>query len=276
MSKEINRLDCEIVEDLLPLYHDGVVNVVTSEAVEEHLKECEMCKKEYESLSADIIGKTEKSTKEAFTIMIKKKRLKQLILTVFTCVLSCVLLSGLWTFLNHACVFEQKDIKVERVYRYTGVDGEKKFYVDYYCPPARSMRTEFREEDGVTVCETTLRAPFILPDKGDYNWNDTVIISAESNLDCTAPAEKLIFSGVTVWTKEANNDSEIPAYVYANDIYENGNQDDNSDSDTCSWYTDINTVTLEHAKYGRLTWTRDGKLIEGSPEMEKEIIELYK
>ena len=54
MNKEINRLDCAVVEDLLPLYHDGVVNVITAEAVEEHLKECELCKKEYESISADI------------------------------------------------------------------------------------------------------------------------------------------------------------------------------------------------------------------------------
>ena len=276
MSKEINRLDCEIIEDLLPLYHDGVVNVVTAEAVEEHLKECEGCKKEYEGLSAEIVGKTEKTTKEAFTIMIKKKRIKQIFITVICCVLSCCALSGVWEFLNHACVVVQKDIKVENAYSFTDPDGEMKIYVDYYCPPARSISKEFREEDGVMVCEATLRAPFILPSKEEYNWNDTIIISAESNIYGTAPAEELIFGGVTVWRKDANKDEEIPAYVYAMDIFENySNNDEFGDSDTCSLYMGGDTITLEHAKYGRLTWNEEGKLIDGSPEMEKEIIEMY-
>ncbi len=39
MNNESKTLRCEIVEDLLPLYHDGVVNVIAAEAVEEHHKE---------------------------------------------------------------------------------------------------------------------------------------------------------------------------------------------------------------------------------------------
>ncbi len=276
MNKEINRLDCAIVEDLLPLYHDGVVNVITAEAVEEHLKECEGCKKEYESLSAEIVGTTEKSTKEAFTIMIKKKRIKQIFMTVIACVLSCALLSGIWTFLNHACVFVQKDVKVERVYRYTDADGEKMFYVEYECAPAKSASGEFRDEDGIKVKEITLRAPFILPSKDEYNYNDVMLISAESNIDNTAPADELIFGGQTVWTKEGNGDDEIPAYVYAYDLYQNSNNDEFGDSDTCGWSWYENTATIEHAKYGRLTWNMEGKLIDGSPETEKEILDLYK
>ena len=276
MNKEANRLDCEIVEDLLPLYHDGVVNAVTAEAVEEHLKECEGCKKEYESISASFDKGKEKSTKESFTIMIKKKRIKQIFITVICCVLSCCALSGVWEFLNHACVFVQKDVKVESVYSFTDPDGKMKFYVNYYCPPARSISKEFREEDGIMVCEATMRAPFILPDKDENNWNDTIIFSGESNIDGTAPAEMLVFGGVTVWTKEANSDSEIPAYVYAMDIFENySNNDEFGDSDTCSFSTGGNIMALEHAKYGRLAWNTEGKLIEGSPEMEKEIIEMY-
>ena len=272
MNKEINRLDCAVVEDLLPLYHDGVVNVITAEAVEEHLKDCEVCKKEYESLSADIVGKTEKTTKEAFTVMIKKKRIKQVILTVFACVISCALLSGLWSFLNHANVVVQKDIKVESAYSFTDPDGQMKIYVDYYCPPARSISYEYREDGGKTVCEATLRAPFILPDREDYDWNDAIIIRIEG----TEPVDELIFGGVTVWRNDANKDEEIPAYVYAMDIFENySNNDEFGDSDTCSLSRGENTITLEHAKYGRLTWNEEGKLIDGSPEKEKEIIEMY-
>lgn len=275
MNKETNRLDCAIVEDLLPLYHDGVVNVITAETVENHLKECELCKKEYESLSADIGGKKEKSTKEAFTIMIKKKRIKQLFITVMACVLSCALLSGLWTFLNHACVFEQKDVKVERVYRYRSTDGEDKFYVELESSPARSISVDYKDEDGVKVCEATLRAPFIPLSKEEYNWNSVILISAE-NKETGIYSDELKIGEITAWTKEGNADDEIPAYVYAYDLYENSNNDEFGDSDTCGWSWNENTVTIEHAKYGRLTWNLEGKLIDGSPEKEKEILDLYK
>lgn len=35
---------CEIIEDLLPLYFDGLCSRETERAVEEHFKCCESCK----------------------------------------------------------------------------------------------------------------------------------------------------------------------------------------------------------------------------------------
>jgi predicted anti-sigma-YlaC factor YlaD len=40
------NISCEIIEDLLPLYHDGVCSNESKAMVEEHLAECENCKKE--------------------------------------------------------------------------------------------------------------------------------------------------------------------------------------------------------------------------------------
>ena len=42
---EKNKLQCEIVQDLLPSYVDGLTSEVTNEAVEEHLKACDGCTK---------------------------------------------------------------------------------------------------------------------------------------------------------------------------------------------------------------------------------------
>jgi MFS family permease len=39
----MNRKTCHIVEDLLPLYHDGICSEESKEFVEEHLKECPSC-----------------------------------------------------------------------------------------------------------------------------------------------------------------------------------------------------------------------------------------
>ena len=40
-----NDLTCEVVQDLLPSYVDGLTSDVSNQAVEQHLKTCESCRK---------------------------------------------------------------------------------------------------------------------------------------------------------------------------------------------------------------------------------------
>lgn len=44
------RYPCNLIKDLLPLYHDQVSSQESREAVEEHLKECSECKQYYEKM----------------------------------------------------------------------------------------------------------------------------------------------------------------------------------------------------------------------------------
>lgn len=44
------KKDCKIVQDLLPTYIEGLTSNETTEYIEEHLKNCEDCKKVYESM----------------------------------------------------------------------------------------------------------------------------------------------------------------------------------------------------------------------------------
>ena len=41
----MKKITCEIIKDILPLYVDDVVSADTRTMVEEHLAECESCKK---------------------------------------------------------------------------------------------------------------------------------------------------------------------------------------------------------------------------------------
>ena len=41
------KVTCKVIQDLLPLYHDGVASPDTAALVEEHLKDCEACQEEY-------------------------------------------------------------------------------------------------------------------------------------------------------------------------------------------------------------------------------------
>lgn len=45
------KYDCEVIQDLLPLYKDNACSVASALAVQEHLKECEKCNKILESLN---------------------------------------------------------------------------------------------------------------------------------------------------------------------------------------------------------------------------------
>lgn len=48
------NLPCELVQDLLPLYHDGVCSKASKENVEEHLAGCKVCQKMLGVLNAEI------------------------------------------------------------------------------------------------------------------------------------------------------------------------------------------------------------------------------
>ena len=45
-------MNCKIIQDLLPLYADGIASEETNEAVREHIAECEECGKIYEKMTA--------------------------------------------------------------------------------------------------------------------------------------------------------------------------------------------------------------------------------
>ena len=44
------KLPCKIIEDLLPLYEEGICSEETREAIEQHLNECERCKNLYKGM----------------------------------------------------------------------------------------------------------------------------------------------------------------------------------------------------------------------------------
>jgi len=48
------KLPCEVVHDLLPLYHDGICGPVSEAMVREHLEECENCRNILKGIDAEI------------------------------------------------------------------------------------------------------------------------------------------------------------------------------------------------------------------------------
>ena len=77
------KVTCEIVKDMLPLYADGVVSDDTRKLVEDHMSECEECRKYYHSLKDDgIDDMIDKRMEEAESLKkIKHAILKKRIIT---------------------------------------------------------------------------------------------------------------------------------------------------------------------------------------------------
>ena len=46
----MNNIPCEIIQDLLPSYVDGLTNDVTNAAIEEHVESCEKCRQILEGM----------------------------------------------------------------------------------------------------------------------------------------------------------------------------------------------------------------------------------
>ena len=64
-----DKLRCEIVQDLLPSYVDGLTSDETNEAVKDHLADCVSCRDMYERMKAD-----EMSAEENSEVMEKEKK----------------------------------------------------------------------------------------------------------------------------------------------------------------------------------------------------------
>ena len=87
------KYPCNLIKDLLPLYHDQVSSQESSEAVEEHLKECSECKQYYEKMcGSDAIEPLaydqEMSMKTAESYkQVKKKNRRRVVIVVLIAVI---------------------------------------------------------------------------------------------------------------------------------------------------------------------------------------------
>lgn len=95
--KEVN---CNIIQDLLPLYVDGVVSQDTQEFVEEHLEHCEECKREVEFMRTDLSLPIEKKA-PLFKGLKKKWRNKKLIISGVSILLTSLILFGAFYYVYH-------------------------------------------------------------------------------------------------------------------------------------------------------------------------------
>ncbi len=79
--------ECEIVQDLLFSYHDGILSNSSKELVEEHLKTCENCKQALASIEKDKLEKNEKEEIDYLKKVHKKMNRKTKIIIAISSIL---------------------------------------------------------------------------------------------------------------------------------------------------------------------------------------------
>ena len=93
-----NKKECEIVQDLLVNYADGILNPESKKLVEEHLTECESCQTELKHIKEDIKGNDNKEQIELDYL--RKIRIKTKIKSILIAI-GIILLIAFIIFLNN-------------------------------------------------------------------------------------------------------------------------------------------------------------------------------
>ncbi|MCI9552458.1 MAG: hypothetical protein HFE94_02860 [Acutalibacter sp.] len=112
---------CELIRDLLPLYHDGVCSPASTTVVEEHLAACEGCQAVHQGLlQADQVASTPPREPLADSLKKVKKKVNRRVLGVCALVLLVAGLAvGVGMWLNVATISVPEDAVTAQL-----IDGE--------------------------------------------------------------------------------------------------------------------------------------------------------
>ena len=217
MNDRQNELRCEIVNDLLPLYVDGVVNTVTQDAVAAHLETCESCAMEYRLLKAELpTGATENTPKSKFATFAQKLKKKRVITAVIAVVLACVILiSGFYVLTEVPLVpISTSEYQIYAAYRYE-MDGNEHFFVmyappTYYGPTSGTYDTVQEENTGEQTFIVKWRRPVLA-----RRAPDIIIEQVLTTSFTTGNYDTLKFNNTVIWSEAENGSDPVPEYVYA-------------------------------------------------------------
>lgn len=166
----MDHLDHDIVQDLLPLYHDGVCSEKSRAAVEEHLKACETCRAALAAMDAPLPEAERAAADDAAAVKKisgewKKGKRRAWWKGVLIAAAVCVVLAGAWLAATQLYLFPVDPAKIEITNVRQLSDGRilYHFYIDddrnlreiryeynedgnLYCLPMRALITESRWE----------------------------------------------------------------------------------------------------------------------------------
>lgn len=96
------KLPCEVIQDLLPLYIDDLTQNVTGQLIEEHLKKCESCSRKYENminkLGKEAIQEEDTIVEIDYLKKVRQKNQKKIIFSSFITIAILLLAAAIKLF----------------------------------------------------------------------------------------------------------------------------------------------------------------------------------
>lgn len=108
----MEKISCNIIKDLLPLYVDGILSEETAKIVEFHLETCENCQKEYEAMKRNLIlPSTPKVQEENGKVLKGLKRqikIKRIVTAAIAAVITAVIVASACMIYTHVGVVQDQ------------------------------------------------------------------------------------------------------------------------------------------------------------------------
>lgn len=258
----MSKLDCPIVRDLLPLYIDQVTSPETAQAVEAHLADCPDCRREYESLKADLPETPMEGTDTSrqFGDMMKKTKRKETLQTGLTIALLLALLLAIF-ICQPPKVKDNEDVIIYRTYEFEHKEEGTCFFFLYSAPFYNdhiSSSAGIREKDGKMVLQIDFQRD-LLHGKVEGSLENATYFPGND-------VDEVLLGDEVIWTREANGDDPVPDYVY-----------EYTSQAWTSWaieldgkenYTDFPApfiLAFDYKEGRQIVWDLDGNVLKETP-----------
>lgn len=155
------RTECEIVEDLLFGYVDGVLNTESKKIVEKHLTECENCQKKLKEIKNDIKENEDKQKKQVdYLKKVRRKNKIKSILIAAGIILIIIFIKYLYNFIifNNVLYKAKQTLKSNNMYieMAESFTGEGRFLSKKYFKDGKYKKVdEILTDDGFKINSIT-------------------------------------------------------------------------------------------------------------------------
>lgn len=142
------NISCDIIKDLLPLYHDDVCSEDSKIAIEEHLQSCIECQRYFDSINEEVFQNNvdtnvEEVKAKSLRLLKKKITKKNVIISIISIVCATIIFIGTSFIIFHKQIpIEYEDGLISVNMSYDGVIDIILNKDDYYCSYVSSKLIE--------------------------------------------------------------------------------------------------------------------------------------
>ena len=271
MSEIIKDLPCEVVKDLLPLYHDGVVSSDTGIMIGAHLDHCEKCRTELDSIcngdkiEKGIIEYNKKPSISAFRNGVSAIKRKGTIRGVLITALAvAVLLSG-FIFLRANSVIKVPvdQLKIDDVIRYDlGTDGGEGMFFTYEMDWDGGFSVLYNVSKDPKEIDIAIRRTAFWKKKFARHQRYCCVLNNFTKESADVKnAETIKVNGQVIWTKDQGVTNNPPDYVSALSQYEHPKEYASPEENTISVDIKTDSISAAFEDHHGVKWDKEGNVI---------------